>query len=789
VLQDSKDKSFLLNIMDTPGHANFRDEVVASLRIADGVAIVVDTTLGLSTSVERTLQLCIIERLPMVLILNQMDRFIVELRLPPSDAYHKIRHTIDEVNGFLAETAKTLNLEAPPEFVPQKGNVLFSSSQYSFMFTLDSFAALYAETHNNSFEAKRFAQNLWGDVYFNEESRKFQDKSEEADQPRTFVQFILEPLYKLFAHTIGEERESLTQTLGQLGIYLSKKQYQMNIKDLFRTVCQTFFGDPTSFVDVVSTHLPSPAENARQKCLSTYSGSQKGVVAKNIGLCDPQGPLMVNTVKNYHQPDCMTFDSFGRVFSGTICKGDRIKVLGEAFSLDDDEDMSVKVVEHLWIYQGRYRVEVSHVPAGNWCLIGGVDGAVLKTSTITTAQNDEEVEIFRPLRFNMPSVIKVACEPLNPSELPKMVEGLRKIERAYPLAVSKVEESGEHVILGTGELFLDCALYDLRNLYGNLEIKVVDPVVSFNETVVETSSLKCFAETPNKKNKLYVVGEPLEKGIGEDIEANRVRTDMDKKQISEFFTTKYEWDLLASRSIWSFGPEVNGPNILVDDTLPSEVDKKLLFSTKQSVVQGFQWATREGPLCEEAMRNTKFKILDCDLAADPVARGGGQVIPTARRVVHSAFLMATPRVMEPVLFTEIECPADCVSAIYQVLSRRRGNVLKDAPKAGNPMYMVHAYVPAVEAFGLETDVRTHTSGQSYCMTQFDHWDLVPGDPLDKSIILRPLEPAPYPHLAREFMVKTRRRKGMAEDVAVQKFFDEPMLQELARQDAELQQYF
>jgi len=297
------------------------------------------------------------------------------------------------------------------------------------------------------------------------------------------------------------------------------------------------------------------------------------------------------------------------------------------------------------------------------------------------------------------------------------------------------------------------------------------------------------AETPNKKNKLYVVGEPLEKGIAEDIEAERVKTDWDKKRISEFFTSKYEWDLLASRSIWSFGPESNGPNILVDDTLPSEVDKKLLASTKQSVVQGFQWATREGPLCEEAMRNTKFKILDCDLSSDPVSRGGGQVIPTARRVVHSAFLMATPRVMEPVLFTEIECPADCVSSVYTVLSRRRGNVLKDAPRAGCPMYFVHAYVPAVEAFGLETDIRTHTSGQSYCMTQFDHWDLVPGDPLDKSIILRPLEPAPYPHLAREFMVKTRRRKGMAEDVAIQKVFDEGMLQELARQDAELQQYF
>merc|ERR1719207_27544 len=96
------------------------------------------------------------------------------------------------------------------------------------------------------------------------------------------------------------------------------------------------------------------------------------------------------------------------------------------------------------------------------------------------------------------------------------------------------------------------------------------------------------------------------------------------------------------------------------------------------------------------------------------------------------------------------------------------------PKPGCPMFSVHAFVPAIEAFGLETDIRTHTSGQSICMTQFDHWDLVPGDPLDKSIILRPLEPAPFPHLAREFMVKTRRRKGMSEDVAVAKFFDEPM---------------
>ena len=85
-----------------------------------------------------------------------------------------------------------------------------------------------------------------------------------------------------------------------------------------------------------------------------------------------------------------------------------------------------------------------------------------------------------------------------------------------------------------------------------------------------------------------------------------------------------------------------GPNILVDDTLPSEVDKGLLSSVKDSIVQGFQWGTREGPLCEEPIRNTKFKILDAVIANEPIHRGGGQVIPTARLV---SFFLAPPRAL------------------------------------------------------------------------------------------------------------------------------------------------
>jgi hypothetical protein len=62
-------------------------------------------------------------------------------------------------------------------------------------------------------------------------------------------------------------------------------------------------------------------------------------------------------------------------------------------------------------------------------------------------------------------------------------------------------------------------------------------------------------------------------------------------------------------------------------------------------------------------------------------------------------------------------------------------------------------------------------GQAFCLSVFDHWQIVPGDPLDKSVVLRPLEPAPVQALAREFMVKTRRRKVRTSPMAIRRQAD------------------
>ena len=97
---------------------------------------------------------------------------------------------------------------------------------------------------------------------------------------------------------------------------------------------------------------------------------------------------------------------------------------------------------------------MNKVSAGNWIGIEGVDKGILKTATIVDVKDNETVS-FKRLDFMSESVIKIACEPLNPSELPKMLEGLRKINKSYPNVTTKVEESGEHLIIGTAEIHLD----------------------------------------------------------------------------------------------------------------------------------------------------------------------------------------------------------------------------------------------------------------------------------------------------------------------------------------------
>ena len=127
------------------------------------------------------------------------------------------------------------------------------------------------------------------------------------------------------------------------------------------------------------------------------------------------------------------------------------------------------------------------------------------------------------MRFSVSPVVRIAVEPKNAAELPKLVEGLKRLAKSDPMVQVSHEESGECVVAGAGELHLEICLKDLEEDHACIPIKKNDPVVSYRETVEEESSITCLSKSPNKHNRLHMIAKPLEDGLCADIDKVRYR--------------------------------------------------------------------------------------------------------------------------------------------------------------------------------------------------------------------------------------------------------------------------
>eukprot|EP01029_Cantina_marsupialis_P020376 TRINITY_DN4773_c0_g1_i1.p1 TRINITY_DN4773_c0_g1~~TRINITY_DN4773_c0_g1_i1.p1 ORF type:complete len:971 (+),score=330.09 TRINITY_DN4773_c0_g1_i1:186-3098(+) len=778
-LSDLRNKSHLLNVIDVPGHPGFADEMTVGIRSCDGAVVVVDVVDGIRGNAERQLHEIVSLGLPVVVVLSKIDRLFGELKLPPEDAYHKIRYVLDQINAHL----QSIHGYNAGRISPEKGNVVFASSKYKFMFSLESLAR---KKFKNNWE--KFVGKMWGNYFINSEKRIIKSSKRLEGLQRTFVTLVLEPIYKAFTCFVGEVPEVVNRFMRSHGHSMKRKELNSDVNDLIPTCFKKLYGTSAPLVDMILKKLPSPKEGILNKIQNHWTGDMNASEVTSMMAQDIEGPVVANVVKLYQNP--MEPDSFlalTRVMSGTIKKGMPVQVLGESFTPEEGEDIDRATVKSIWLCGGRYRVEMDSAPCGSLVLLEGVHKSISKSATIVDLNSNIEA-IFQPLRFITKPTVKLSVEPLNPSELPKLIEALRRLHRTFPCLKIREEESGEQVILGTSEIQLDCALHELREVHTNIEVKVADPMIALCETVSETSFMRSFSETANKKNKFTLIAEQLDQGLGEQIERGEVNDTWSSKKLGDFFTEGYNWDKLAARNVWAFGPTSRGANVLINDTLPSEVDRKTLGAARGSIEHGFRWACREGPLCEESVRNVKIKILDATIDANPTHHAPGQIIPTTRRAVFSSILMAKPKLMEPWYAVDIQAPPDCIKACYAVLQKRRGHVSQDDPVPGTPWYRIRGYLPVLDSFGFETDLRVHTQGQAFPLQMFDHWGICPGDPLDKSIVLRPLEESAPPHLARDLMVKTRRRKGLSEDVEFSKFIDDEVLNEMAVQEMLHQNY-
>lgn len=738
--EDNDDKSgYLVNLIDSPGHVDFSSEVTAALRVTDGAICVVDVVSGVSNQTETVLRQALSERIKPVLIINKVDRAILEQRLDPESLYQRLKGIVDQVNNLISiyaglksdndenEQQETDSFKWDP-MDPTKGNVAFASGRDGWAFTLTQFADFYNKKKKQP--SATLINKLWGENYFNPESNKWQTsrsvENSDVKLQRGFSQFILEPLYKVLnACQDTEHNQAEISTLAdKLNVKFKPEEREIKSnREMMRTFMRKWLPAADAMLELIIDHLPSPIQAQRYRVSGLYEGPLDDPVAIGIRECDPNAHLLIYISKMIPESlDSGKFFAFGRVFSGTAQAGQIVRIMAHDYKPGNESGLHIKNLTRCVCMIGQQPVHFDKIPCGNIVALSGIDKILLKSGTISTY---EWAHTIRSMKFSVSPVVKVAVRPERPADLPKFLEGLKKLCRSDQLVQCEAER-GQYVVCGAGELHLEVCLRDLENVFAKVPIIKSEPIVKYKETVSTTSSQVCLAKSSNGHNRIFMTAEPLSEEFCKDVDDNKIYINQDLKERAKYLTSTHGFEVNDAKKIWCFGPNEFDANILVDRTkgVASAPD------VRDTLVAAFQWGSNEGVLCQESLRGVRFNIDDLMFHSDTVHRKGAQLIPAMRRVMMSSMLSAGARLLEPVYLVEVQCPDTAVGAVYTLLNRKRGEIVEESHVDGTLLKRVKAYMPVNESTGFTDELRGVTSGRAFQNSVFDHWQILPGDPTD-----------------------------------------------------------
>ena len=134
LLHEIKGKSYVLNIIDTPGHVDFTGKVTRALRAIDGAVVVVDAVEEVMVQTETVTRQALDERVKPVLFINKIDRLIRELKISPEEIQEKLSRIIRDFN-ILIDIYGEPELKDDWKVNPSDGTVAFGSALHRWGFT------------------------------------------------------------------------------------------------------------------------------------------------------------------------------------------------------------------------------------------------------------------------------------------------------------------------------------------------------------------------------------------------------------------------------------------------------------------------------------------------------------------------------------------------------------------------------------------------------------------------------------------------------------------------------
>jgi elongation factor 2 len=467
---------------------------------------------------------------------------------------------------------------------------------------------------------------------------------------------------------------------------------------------------------MVVEHHPPPHVAQKYRIPKIWPGDLNSEIGQALLNCDEKGPamMMVTTINVDPQAGRV---ATGRLYSGTIKDGD------EVYLIDAKRPGKVQSVN---IYMGNTREVVSVLPAGNIPALLGLDYAVSGESISTV----KGATAFESIKYVSEPVVTIAVEPKHPKDLPKLVEGLRRITVEDPNLIVKInEESGETLMAGMGVLHLEIATSLLQEM--GLDIVTTQPLINYRETI-RAKAGPIMSKSPNKHNKIFMRVEPLPEDIVDLIRTGKLKEDMDKKEMAKILREK-GWGTDESKSVQAI--DASG-NMLVDETKGVQ----FIQESMDSIRSGFDDVIKNGPIAKEQVRGVKFVLHHFVPHEDPAHRGLAQLMPATRRAMLGSILIADPVLLEPILGIEIKCPQEQIGVVASVLSSKRGKLLNVEQKG--IIAIIQGEVPASETFDLSEVMRGGTAGKAMWTTFFKTWSPVPNS------------------IFRNLVAETRKRKGL-----------------------------
>jgi elongation factor 2 len=466
-----------------------------------------------------------------------------------------------------------------------------------------------------------------------------------------------------------------------------------------------------AILDMAIKNIPNPREAQEYRLPRIWRGKTESEIGEAMLNCDENGPtvMFITMVQMNPQKSLITT---GRLFSGSVKAGDQVYLVGLKREY---------AVQQVSVYMGAYRESVDRITAGNIAAFSGLDLA-RAGETLVDSGHKEEMIPFEHVRYVSEPVMTIAVEPKSQKDLLRLVDAMKRLSVEDPDIITRIsEETGEYLLSGIGELHLEIATKFLKDYAGDIEIAASSPMAEYRESIAKKGS-SVMAKSSNKQNSFWVQVEPTQE---KPLKPNEVR---------------------RAKKIWATD---KNQNMLLDSTK----NFKHSSETKDTIISGFHWACKTGPLCEEPLRKVKVKLLDAQIAEEPGLRAPTQILRGISRAVFGSFLTADPALLEPIYKIVVSVPTQLMGECAMILTRRRGKILTSEQKGA--LTIIVGNIPVAETFGMTTEMRSKTSGNAFWQCAFSHWEKTPEK------------------VALGIIKQIRKRKGLPPEIpSPDKFIDE-----------------